>query len=52
MKLHTNTPEFPLIHTISQIFEDKVEICRSCVHCRNLTEAGSLSLDEEETLEL
>lgn len=52
MKLHTKTPEFPLIHTISQIFEDKVEICRSCVHCRNLTEAGPLSLDEEETLEL
>ncbi|MCM3783290.1 putative sporulation protein YtxC [Neobacillus mesonae] len=52
MRLHTNSPEFPLIHTITQIFEDKVEICRSCTHCRSFTDSGPLSLDEEETLEL
>nr|WP_249435773.1 putative sporulation protein YtxC [Paenibacillus sp. Marseille-Q4541] len=52
MKLHTRTPDFPVIRSITQIFEDRVEICQNCKLCRGMKETGQLPLDEEETLEL
>lgn len=52
MKLHTQTRDFPVIRSITQIFEDRVEICHNCRHCRKVKETGQLALDEEESLEL
>lgn len=52
MKLHTKTHDFPVIRSITQIFEDRVEICQCCSLCRTVKEKGQLPLDEEETLEL
>lgn len=32
--IHTREPELPVIHTISQIFEDRSEICEYCRLCK------------------
>ncbi|CAI6019594.1 hypothetical protein PAECIP112173_00198 [Paenibacillus sp. JJ-100] len=40
--LHTSTPELPIISTICQIFEDKVQICHQCPECEVLR-SGLLS---------
>nr|WP_260504155.1 putative sporulation protein YtxC [Paenibacillus illinoisensis] len=40
--LHTNTPDLPIISTIRQIFEDKVQLCHHCPECEVLR-SGLLS---------
>ncbi|PYE52640.1 putative sporulation protein YtxC [Paenibacillus barcinonensis] len=43
--LHTSTPELPIISTICQIFEDKVEICHQCPECEVLRSGLLTGLD-------
>ncbi|WP_434752072.1 putative sporulation protein YtxC [Paenibacillus amylolyticus] len=43
--LHTSTPGLPIISTICQIFEDKVQICHQCPECEVLRSGLLTSLD-------
>ncbi|MGN7411830.1 putative sporulation protein YtxC [Paenibacillus sp. SAF-068] len=43
--LHTRTPDLPIISTICQIFEDKVQICHHCPECEVLRSGLLRGLD-------